>query len=202
MVALHLMHCGESDRLVIRPTSWADEGQTLLYWEGRDAGNIGLLSVEGDLSTELLLDTEFNERSPAISPNGAWIAYDSDETERTEVYVQRFPALGGLQIISTDGGQGAKWSPDGLELFYRAPAGMMAVPVLETAPTLSVGSPELLFDTPYVSGPTGNYDIHPDGQRFLMVKDVTATDDSGSPSRQIVLVQDWSDELQRLVPTP
>ncbi len=85
--------------------------------------------MEGDQATELLLDAEFFETAPAISPDGGWMAYESNETGQNEVYVQRFPTLGGKQTISTDGGRQPLWSPNGRELFYRAPKGMMVVPV-------------------------------------------------------------------------
>ena len=193
------------DSTTIQPTSWAADGQTLLFWEaGARPPDIGLVSMEGDRTTKLLLDTEFSEAAPAVSPDGGWIAYHSNETGQLEVYVQRFPMLGGRQIISTDGGQQPLWSLDGRELFYRAPSGMMVVPVLDTEPVFRPGSAEVLFETQYYfNRSTRTYDIHTDGQRFLMVKDAARSDDSGtSVQPQIVLVQNWSEELQRLVPIP
>ena len=202
---------GDAEHLVtssgttfIQPTSWADDGQTLLFWEiGVPSLDIGLISMVGDRAAELLLDTESAEAAPAVSPDGGWIAYDSTETWQQEVYVQRFPTLGGKQTISTDGGRQPLWSPDGRELFYRAPSGMMVVPV-ETEPTFTAGTPDVLFETQYFfAGPTRTYDLAPDGQRFLMVKDAAPTDESGTPTQsQIVLVENWFDELERLVPVP
>ena len=202
--AEHLM-TASSGSSVIQPTGWAAEGQTLLYSEaGTTAPDIGLVSMEGDGATELLLDTASAEASPAVSPDGEWIAYNSSESGQNEVYVQRFPALGGKQTISTDGGRDPLWSADGSELFYRAPAGMMVVPVLETEPTFRAGDAEVLFDTQYLFVITlRTYDLHPDGRRFLMVKEGALTDDSGaSTGPQIILVENWFEELQRLVPIP
>ena len=86
--------------------------------------------------------------------------------------MQRFPGLGDRQIISTDGGRQPLWSPDGRELFFRAPTGMIRVPVLETEPSFRPGDSEVLFETQYFfARRSRTYDIHPDGQRFLMVKD-------------------------------
>ena len=186
---------------VIQPTSWSAEGQTLLYWEaGAAAPNIGLFSMEGDRATELLLETAASESLPAVSPNGDWIAYESDETGQAEVYVQRFPTLGGKQTISTDGGRQPLWSPDGRELFYRAPTGgLIVLPVLETEPTFRAGDPAVLVDTSYAFafGAGGrNYDIHPDGQRFLMVRESSLAD------RQIILIENWFEELKARVPVP
>ena len=189
---------------VIQPTSWADDGQTLLFWEvGATSPDIGMISMEGDRATELLLDTASFEAAPAISPDGGWMAYDSNETGQREVYVQRFPTLGGKQTISTDGGRQPLWSPDGRELFYRAPGGMMRVPV-ETEPTFTAGDPEVLFETQYYFARSRRtYDLAPDGQRFLMVKDAAPTDESVALAQsQIVLVENWFDELKRLVPVP
>ena len=191
--------------VIIQATGWADGGQTLLYWEaGRVAPDIGVVSMAGDLATELLFETELVEAVPSVSPEGDWIAYDSNETGQSEVYVQRFPGLGDRQIISTDGGRQPLWSPDGRELFYRAPTGMIRVPVLATEPTFRAGDAEVLFESQYfVARSSRTYDIHPDGQRFLMVKDAELTDDSGaSVQPQIVLIQNWHEELERLVPVP
>ena len=188
---------------VIQAAGWADEGQTLLYWEaGRVPPDIGVVSMEGDRATELLLETEFAEAAPSVSPEGDWIAYASNQTGQSEVYVQRFPGLGDRQIISTDGGVQPLWSPDGRELFFRAPTGMIRVPVLETEPSFRAGDAEVLFETQYFfARGSRTYDIHPDGQRFLMVKDAALSDDSGTSAQpQIILIQNWSEELQRLVP--
>ena len=189
-----------ADAAVIQATSWSADGQTLLFWEaGGTPPNIGLLSMQGDRARELLLDSESAEAAPAVSPDGEWIAYDSLETGEREVYVQRFPGLGGKVRISTDGGRQPLWSPDGRELFYRGSRGMMAVPV-ETESSFSAGDPEVLFDAPYYFAVSfRTYDLAPDG-RFLMVKE-SATNVAESLARQIILVQNWFDELQRLVPT-
>ena len=88
----------------------------------------------------MLFGTEFNESDAAISPDGGWIADNSNETGQAEVYVQRFPALGGKVAISTDGGVQPLWSSDGDELFYLGPRGMMTVPV-ETDPTSAQAIP-------------------------------------------------------------
>ena len=127
------------------------------------------------------------------------MAYHGDETGQNEIYVQQYPGLGGKQPISTDGGQQPLWSPDGQELFYRGPRGMMVVPV-ETEPTFRAGDPEVLFDQQYYFHRTQRtYDLAPDG-RFLMVKEGAATADAEGPAAQIILVQHWFEELRRLVP--
>ena len=190
---------------MMQPSSWGPDGRTLLYWEAGVAGqlNVGLVSMDGDRSAEALLDTEFREGAPAVSPDGRWMAYHSNETGQDQVYVQRFPMLGGKRTISTGFGHHPLWSPDGSELFYRTASGMRVVPVLDAGDTFRAGVPEVLFETPYfLFRSRRTYDLHPDGQRFLMVKDAGLTDESGTtvPPR-IVLIQNWSGELSRLAPT-
>ena len=188
-----------------QPTSWSADGQTLLFYEvvsGR--GDIGQVSMDGDGAPRLLLETEFNELVPAVSPGGEWLAYESDVTGEREIYVQRFPGLGGRQTISTDGGRQPLWSRDGSELFYRGPRGMMAVPVLESGAEFRAGAPEVLFDTPYyIDRGTRTYDVAAD-RRFLMVKEAPAgaAEGEGVLPTEIVLVENWFAELERLVPVP
>ena len=195
--AEHLM-TESSGTVTLGANSWSRDGQTLAFFRAPPP-DIGLLSMEGDRTVQMLLDTEFSEAAPAISPDGNWIAYQSDETRQDEVYVQRFPSLGDKIAVSTDGGAQPLWSPDGDELFYRGPRGMMAVPV-ETDPTFRAGEPELLFEQQYyfLLG-RRTYDLAPDG-RFLMVKEETAPDASAG-QEVIILVQNWFEELTRLVPT-
>ena len=164
---------------------------------------LGLVSMEGDQAADLLLDTAAGEVTPDISPDGDWIAYEASQGGASEVYVRRFPALGDIQTISTDGGRQPLWSPDGRELFYRGPRGMMVVAVLETEPTLRLGDPEVLFDTQYYFiRANRTYDVHPDGQRFLMVKDAPPTDSGVSAQPQIILIENWHQELLERVPVP
>ena len=191
---------GTEGRATIEPDAWADDGQTLLFFEsgGSRRTDIGLLSMEGERTAEPFIAPEFSEAGAAMSPDGGWIAYHSDETGQDEIYVEQFPGLGGKQIISTDGGAQPLWSPDGRELFYRGPRGMMVVPV-ETDPTFSAGDPDVLFEQQYyVDRSRRTYDLAPDG-RFLMVKESSAGDGEG-PAAQIILVQNWFEELKRLVP--
>ena len=186
------------------PTSWSPDGQTLAFTDLLDpvtgADNIWMLPIEDEQEPSAFLDTEFDESAAMFSPNGRWIAYMSNETGRDEIYVQPFSVTGrrGTKQISVDGGTEPVWAPDGRELFYRHGDKMMAV-AIEIEPELSVGTPRLLFEKRFLHGPPWarrNYDISPDGQRFLMIQreqDLVPT--------EIIVVLNWFEELKRLVPT-
>jgi Tol biopolymer transport system component len=153
----------------------------------------------GDRKAQPFLQTPFNEGAPRFSPDGRWLAYTSDESGRYEVYVQPYPGPGGKWLISTEGGTEPVWNRNGRELFYRAGDKMMAVDIA-TQPGFSAGNPRMLFDGPYALSPAAppNYDVSPDGQRFLMLKPV---EQAGAAPTQINVVLNWTEELKRLVPT-
>ena len=166
--------------------------------------------MEDEPSWEPLLKTDAGEFSAAISPDGQLIAYVSNETEEAEVYVQRFPDLRERRQISAAGALYPLWSPDGRALYYLGTGGNapddMRVVTIDPGPPLSVGSSEVLFDhTPYTSfpGPTRNYDIAPDGQRFLMLSQPgTALETGATLASQINVVLNWHQELLERVPVP
>ena len=155
--------------------------------------------MEGERSTEPLLQTQVVSR-PAISPDGRWMAYRSEETGRFEVFVGPFPNLeDGKWQISRDGGESPVWGPNGRELFYRSLNGQsMMVVKVTTEPTFAAGSPEVLFTGSYFFGAGRNYDISPNGQRFLMIKEA---EEEERQQGQINVVLNWFEELKRLVPT-
>jgi Tol biopolymer transport system component len=122
----------------------------------------------------------------------------SDESGRYEIYVQPYPGPGGKRQISTDGGAEPVWNPNGRELFYRSGDKMMAVDIT-TQPNFTVGKPQMLFEGPYapIAATTRNYDVSPDGQRFLMLK--TSEQAQAAPT-QINVVLNWFEELKQKVP--
>ena len=159
------------------------------------------MSTQGDRAPDVLWQTGFNERNAEISPDGRWLVYEANDSGLFEVYVRTFPDVdSGRWQISTEGGVQPRWSPDGSELFYRAPGGgLMAVGVLAEA-TFVAGNPEVLFTGGNYAfqGPARTYDVAPDGQRFLLIKSDSGSDASTSAS--MVVVQNWHEELRRLVP--
>jgi serine/threonine-protein kinase len=186
------------------PTSWAPDGQILAFTRSFNPGtgshDIWMLPREAEQEPWTFLVTEFEESGAMFSPNGRWLAYMSNETGRDEVYVQPFSVSGpgGTKQISVGGGTEPVWAPGGRDLFYRNGDKMMAV-AIEPEPELSVGTPRLLFEGRFLPGPIWaprNYDISPDGQRFLMIKrehDLVPT--------ELIVILNWFEELKRLVPT-
>ena len=168
---------------------------------GPSGADVALISLDGQPSLQPLLDSEANEVRPTVSPDGQWIAYESDDSGDREIYVQRFPELGDRQRISTAGGTRPLWSPDGNRLYYATGNAVMMVP-LEMEPTLTPGTPTVLFeaDQPFESaGLRGLQDISPDGQRFLAIMN---PDDSGEDAPHLIFVQNWFQELTERVPVP
>ena len=132
-----------------------------------------------------------------FSPDGRWIAYQSAETGRYEVYVRPFPAAVGKWQLSAGGGTNPRWRPDGKELFYLAPdRRLMAVELRSDGTTLEPSAPRTLFQT-RISGPLGggvrnNYAVSRDGQRFLI-----ATDEVDHRSSPIIVVLNWTALLEQ-----
>ena len=151
-----------------------------------------VLSLDGEHRVQPLIQTTFDEANADLSPDGRWLAYESNESGLYEVYVRTFPDVnGGRWQISTGGGTRPLWARDGRELFYMATTGSMAalmrVPI-EQQGTFTPGVPAKLFEGRYyfnnASGTGGfgrTYDVSPDGQRFLMVKEVGSEDASERP---------------------
>jgi serine/threonine-protein kinase len=131
-----------------------------------------------------LLATPKDERAAQLSPDGRFLAYVSDQSGDAEVYVRSFPDSSGTWLVSQGGGTEPAWSPDGRELYYRSGDWLMAVPIV-TRPRFSVGRRDTLFTGPYVPYPTHtNYDVHPAGDRFVMVR-------SGESEREVLLTLNW-----------
>jgi eukaryotic-like serine/threonine-protein kinase len=197
---------------ILAPSGWTPEGAGLLFAYGTPAQiRTGLSSVPRERGVKAewkpFLDREAKASEVSVSPTGGWMAYQSFDSGRYEVYVERFPQLGGRQAVSgPEGGFNAVWSRDGKELFYRrlSDGAMMSVSVRPSP--FAVGTPRVLFADPGTfllrppqpSGPARRvWDVAPDG-RFLMVKN--APGDAALPSPGIVHVQNWTEELKRLVP--
>jgi serine/threonine-protein kinase len=182
------------------PGSWALDGQLLALVESRPATirDIVLLDARSG-RVRPFLNSQFNEMYPEFSPDGRWIAYSSDESKRSEVYVRSFLDAGRRHAVSGQGGGEPLWARNGKQLFYRCEAQVWAVDV-RTDGDFSTGKPRLLFERPgYSSGlPIRGYDLSRDGQRFLMVR---MEQRKPTPVTDMILVQNWFEELKQKVPT-
>ena len=177
---------------------WSPRGDALIAMNS-DTGSIWILQMIEKRTPRLFLQTPFQIQAATISPDGRWLAYAANDTNRNEIYVQAFPGPGGKVQISTDGGAEPMWAKNGRELFYRNGDKMMAVAIEAKGDALDAGTPKLLFEGRFavsnVPGGDASYDVSPDGQRFLMLKP-----EETQSTATIVMVQDWMNELKRLAP--
>jgi serine/threonine-protein kinase len=150
-----------------------------------------------------LVRTTFDEANGEISPDGRWLAYESDESGRDEIYVRPFPDVNsGRWQVSTGGGTRPLWARSSKELFYLGTSGAVMSTSVEGGSTLRAGNPTRLFEGRYFmpGQPGRTYDVSPDGRRFLMIKPLAGAEQTAAlPS--LIVVQNWHEELKRLVPT-
>jgi Tol biopolymer transport system component len=183
------------------PSCWSSDGKNLVGIISYQR-SIGMLSMEGDLTLKPLLQEDYQETQPAISPDGHWMAYTSDESRANEIYVRSFPDVNReKRQVSTSGGDSPLWSPDGRELFYLCGNAVMAVSV-KTQPSFDiVGTPQVLFRGTYLGS---NWDISPDGKLFLMIKPpgTSGEESAAEAPRKINIVLNWFNELKQKVPVP
>jgi len=162
-------------RLLSFPGSFTPDGRTLLFRQTNPSSGFDILGVDLADSTakaRTVLQTPFNETSPALSPDGRLLAYASDETGRNEVYLRPYPSGEGRWAVSIDGGSEPVWRRDGRELFFRNGTGLYAV-TIESAGGAAprIGQVVLLFQGPYArNGRWAEYDVTPDGNHFVMVR--------------------------------
>jgi hypothetical protein len=178
-----------------QPWGWTLDGRLLF---DQAPGDTGVLAIEGERTVEMLLETEFTTEQPALSPDNRWLAYQSNESGRMEVFVQPFPNIDdGKWPVSTDRGFDPVWSPDGRELFYLAVPERIMVVEVETAPTFNPGTSTEAFDA-YIHSLFGPryYDLTPDGERFLMARAVGAQTDGEDQFTGLIVVENWFEETQ------
>jgi hypothetical protein len=166
---------------------------------GIDMG-ISYLGGDRDNFSEIVIQTDAHEGSPSISPDQKWVAYSSGETELDHVYVTAFPSFEGKIPISVELGAEIVWAPDGTALYYRNGSKMMRVPV-ELDPTFQPGNPQAIWDHQYFFTELHNtvYDIHPDGDRFLMIKELA--EGAVIEKDDVIVVENFFEKLKRIAPT-
>jgi dipeptidyl aminopeptidase/acylaminoacyl peptidase len=189
----------KSDR-PIYPTDWSQDGRFIIYsqLDPKTKGDVWVLPATGGGEAKPLsaFRTVANEYAGTLSPDGRWLAYASDAPGQYEVYVQRFPAGGGKQQVSTGGGGGPRWRQDGRELFYYAADGKLMAAQVRTGESFEVGAAISLFE--FRAGTVrGTFSIAPyavtrDGQRFL----INAVVDT-EPNAPLTVVVNWTAELKK-----
>jgi serine/threonine-protein kinase len=193
-----------STSILAMPTAFT-RNDRLLFHLLTDPRDISALTI-GNPRAESVVQTSFDEANAELSPDGRWLAYQSNESGRYEIYVRPFPNVAaGRWQVSNNGGAGPIWARNGRTLFYMAlpPLTLMEVPI-EPGTNFVAGTPHVILKGPnaYVAPQYGRpFDVSADGQRFLMLKDVSTPTTRGASSQQLILVQNWAEELKRLVPT-
>jgi serine/threonine-protein kinase len=182
------------------PGSWSPDGNAAVFvaFQPGNGWDIELLDFRSGRVMPLL-NSRFNETYPELSPDGRWLAYAADESDSDEVYVRPFPGPGMKFQISSDGGNQPLWARNGKQLYYRWLDQVWVVDV-QTQSGFATSKPRLVFEqTGYAAGsPIRNYDLSLDGQKFLMVK---SEQRQATPVTEMILVQNWFEELKRLVPS-
>jgi eukaryotic-like serine/threonine-protein kinase len=187
-----------SDANTVGAPVWSPDGSWVVLERSRPGGlDIHALRVGGD-SVLPIATGPFDEFSPALSPDGRWIAYASTETDRAEVYVRPFPDAARERIpVSRNGGRGPGWSLDGKELFFVSAAGeLMAVPVTWSAGRPGFGEPTSLFSMRgFVEGiQQRSFQPERGGRTFLMIREAES-----KAQPQLVMVLNWFEELRAKV---
>jgi serine/threonine-protein kinase len=176
------------------PYSFTPDGRRLLFTEFRsyrDQG-IGIVPMDGSAPARLILDDAFAELRPQVSPDGRWLAYQSNESGRLEVFVRPFPNVGARRWqISRDGGTSPMWNPAGHELFYEAGGVLHRVAIAANG---SFGLAERVMPLPGSADALGPvYSVSPDARRFLVMK----PGERQPSGLYLMLVANWVEEIRQ-----
>lgn len=158
---------------VVHVSDWSPDGRTIAWTEFYPNGNaqIRVVNADGSGNVRTLVSGPFDARGAVFSRDGKWIAFASNESGRDEIYVEPYEGPGSRWRVSTAGGREPVWSTNGKTVFYRGDEEMLAVDI-ETEPEFRRSKPRVIFKDVYESEHRAdrNYDISPDGRRFLMLK--------------------------------
>jgi Tol biopolymer transport system component len=193
---------GQEEQLTNSPSGitavydWSRDGRYLLYVESdpKTGSDIWALPLEGERKPIVVLQTPFSEISPQFSPDGKWVAYQSNESGRNEVYVRAFPVSSGQWQVSSEGGMRPKWRADGKELFFLGPHGdkVLAAGIRVVGATVQMDKPRELFPvSPIPDSLLAPYDVTADG-RFLMWQPSTAA----QRPAPLTVVTNWQARLK------
>jgi dipeptidyl aminopeptidase/acylaminoacyl peptidase len=184
------------------PTSWSPDGRFIAFeqFNEQTGADMYMVAVKAPGAAVELLRTPANESEGQFSPDGGWLAYQSDETGRPEIYVQRFtvdngrPALSGKAQISTDGGENPRWGRDGKHIYFVATDSMLtSVPVQPSGHTLSASPARALFRLRMLqAGRGGTYDVGPDDRSFIVAMETE--EDADAP---LSVLLNWPAKIAR-----
>jgi len=178
------------------PMDWSRDGRFILYEEDTAPGNQRSLWImpvaPGDVKPRLYQRAAFNQSNGQFSPDTRWVAFESDESGRHEVYIDTFPQPRGKVRISTGGGVLPQWGAGGRELFYVSPDSMlMSVSLKPVTGSLYPSAPHALFPLLVIDTEVSPYDASPDGQRFLVLE---AAEHAAQP---LTVIVNWPALLDR-----
>lgn len=177
--------------------SWSSDGKYIAYRRfdpsGRSEADLWVLPLFGDRKPFPIVESHSNKQNPTFSPDGRWLAYDSDESGRWEVYIVGFPQGEGKWQVSTGGGQQPRWRRDGRELFFLATGNkLMAAEVREKAVSPEIGAPQSLFQITPDANPYRSYDVTGDGKKFVVV-----THPPEQYAKAITIISNWTALLEK-----
>ena len=184
------------------------DGRRLIFTEAnpKTPEHVMQVDLDGKHRVTPLVQSPFSDRNGVVSPDGRWLAYEANDSGRYEIYVRPFPEVNsGHWQVSTAGGTRPLWARSGQELFYVSPTGALMRAGVERGPSWAATTPTLLvkegsLTIPFNGNSGRTYDVSPDGQRFLMIKEGGGANQTAAPL-QLIVVQHWTEELKRLVPT-
>jgi serine/threonine-protein kinase len=188
------------------PTSWHPSGKFLAFWESQITSDLMILPIEGDEVSgwrpgkpTVFLHSPFDNLEPMFSPDGRWVAYQSNESGRFEVYVRPFPGPGAKWQISTGGGGYPTWSRTKRELFYGTPTDqIMVAPFTVEGDSFRAEKPRLWSEARFTQRGGRSFDLHPDGERFALQP--APHTQAAAKHDKVVFIFNFFDELRRLAP--
>jgi serine/threonine protein kinase len=177
---------------LLRATDWSPDGSALCFTEigSTTQADVLIMPVNGERKQRVFVQTAYNEDEARFSPDGRWIAYSSNETGQSEIYLRPYPGPGASIKVSAAGGSGPVWRRDGHELFYvRNDNKMMSAEIRSSGSSMEIGTARELFPrTPIMEA----YDVFPDGKRFLINRVIEPTE-----TDPVTIVVNWTEKLKK-----
>jgi serine/threonine-protein kinase len=187
------------------PHSITPDGTRVIFREfvPATAIDLELLTLDEKRASQPLLQAPGIQMNGEVSPDSRWLAYQSDESGRNEIYVRPFPNInGGRWQVSTSGGSRPVWAHDGRELFYLDANNLITAVAVQSSAGFRAGGPVTMPNAaPFVSAPYRTYDVSPDGKRFLLIKTIRDTTTESKTTPSMVVVLNWLEELKARVPS-